>query len=1475
MKKYFSILVVLLWASFVAAQTNQEVRLAIVPETPDAGAAVDLLMAEISQSDQVHLLERVEIERVYREQGLSALNRDSLKLGQILGADGLLLLESAEETNQMAKVPIFMPKRYTVKARLVAVKPGVVLADEKFSVLDKDLPEWGSSFAKHLNSFLPKLAVQGGDEIPISVVNLRSAISSTDASETEQQLKSLTIQRLSREPQLFVLERQRMQLLSEEKALQADESAFWSGGYLFDAVLDKNGFSPDTMTIDARLTPSKGGQPLLFEVHGSRTNLAQVVNLLAVKVTELLKVNSVSKEWNAADEAAQYFKEAQWALRWGVYPEAQMAAESAWALGKKDLDCAVLRNKAYLQALSVAIGTWRNGEGSILSGIDANGKQLATPPSDARMNRLVRETMAEHKFTTITKITTRPGSGTVDYAFQEKFPENESIDQAIHVLELYDQFSRTSPDGEPKILCRGKGWNDWHDSEWYKMGIEDLVAASKVLQCFNVATNLQAPVADKLAELRARARSTAGMISSAPSVHDSYFVGDRVVTRDELSHTMEEQGNIFLCELDWGEYWQEKPEDGLVLYRELLASPVFCYIHSDFWSPKPPASHLVAWNADDEKRLPALWKSFVAELEDSSNVLLRMESKALLRADAPNEEAARAAEADWWSLVRSNREELVGNNVELFYLGWHFAYNPETEEMDQEFLQKTVPAKQMVSAFEKQKLYLSSFTPYNWDDFNKTFGSRDFTQAQAAELLPLIFAYKSNLLAQLPANASPLEKFKAKDNAQWIEFYLEGHIKDALKPPKPAPVPLVSRPPQQPPQAIPQPVLPDRNTTSFSVSNGTPEEVTNVLVVKKFLPIPLDGLFGTNISGVKITAHHWSEGKLLLNFQYGAFVGVFDEKGNWTSTRSVDFPAIAILDPATEQWQVITCPEADFASRNHFYHRTTLYRGDLFTSEGGQIRKYDAVKKAWQALEIPQAGNCELFTVDDRLFAATQNLIVEILDGGPRTQILASNRRQPPASALDTEDLGTPVLFAGPRQSLRAAAGDKIVTWDGKDWRTICPAPQQAPLPPVISGDDVLFFENGWNSAAGIWRLPAAGDEVEFCFGQISPRGSGMTESGSGPTSKPEWKLPPRMSLPRMAAASRGADMFLLADHAIPQKIVDEQRHVVIGTKVLPQNGYHAELLCFASNCPAPQTLFLKFEGENARLPVTGDSRPAGFMAPSTPPGWLLFSPKSLFLGQETPDAIPRGGGDPRNLEPRAGVWMVSQEQMDAEIARQRTAQLAEAAQTATSAEQATKNLLAKYDLNHNGVIDPDERENALDDPAYIKASLDEIDTNHNGWLDPSELAWFDANQNKNFDSKEQAGVELAQKFLAEKLLNQFDPAGNGWLSAREYNQMIESTLQLNPNIEFDLQFPHVDSNHDNHLDLAELENLMQQHLETELQSRVTRGPIMHYMGMGAGPSAESRQRFKTAVEAYWQNPDGRINRPPMGGRVPHGAGNP
>src|ERR1039457_7194058 len=125
-------------------------------------------------------------------------------------------------------------------------------------------------------------------------------------------------------------------------------------------------------------------------------------------------------------------------------------------------------------------------------------------------------------------------------------------------------------------------------------------------------------------------------------------------------------------------------------------------------------------------------------------------------------------------------------------------------------------------------------------------------------------------------------------------------------------------------------------------------------------------------------------------------------------------------------------------------NRVVLFDGGLYSSIGGQIKRYDLQKRDWQKLDIPEEGDCNLFAVDGHLFTTGQNTIVEIRDNGKSTRILASARRRPAASILDSlSSLGSPVLFSGLNHTLCASIGNasfgrqqfKVFSWDGNDWR--------------------------------------------------------------------------------------------------------------------------------------------------------------------------------------------------------------------------------------------------------------------------------------------------------------------------------------------------------------------------------------------------------------------------------------------------------
>jgi len=350
-------------------------------------------------------------------------------------------------------------------------------------------------------------------------------------------------------------------------------------------------------------------------------------------------------------------------------------------------------------------------------------------------------------------------------------------------------------------------------------------------------------------------------------------------------------------------------------------------------------------------------------------------------------------------------------------------------------------------------------------------------------------------------------------------------------------------------------------------------------------------------------------------------------------------------------------------------------RGDLFTCDGGQIRKYDFQNQRWQVLPISDGGNYELFAVNAQLYAANQNLIFEIVDGGNGTRLMASNRRRPAASVLDTQDLGTPTLFAGPDHSLRVSTKNKIFTWTGDDWREVCAAPPASSQPEVFM-DGVLFREAGILSAAyqngviyrqpnGVYGVLGSQDEISCLANETNTAklclGSGnQTDSirfpGPGtktvPGPKPFWETPANL-LPNLPAALRQSDLYILEDAFAVHAIVND-RHEVL--QDIGKDEYNAALLCFSHDLPKPLKLFLKFDAPEGYPPVAGINPGSSPMFSGIPTAWMLFSTNYLLCGMEDPGNFPTGGAGRTGSKP--GVWMIPLGQVESAVAAQKQIQL-------------------------------------------------------------------------------------------------------------------------------------------------------------------------------------------------------------------------
>ncbi len=333
--KHLSILIFAWIACVSLGSAREPVRLAISGDPAFANDA-DLITVELSKSKEIILLERQHILKIADEHSLHAGKAgDDIKLGQLLGADGLLILSNTEVNG-----------RKLLSARLVAVHLGVVI-DEWISppyeaAEGRAMPVF---FSSRIVPLLPKLRLDKKDIVPVSVAGLFAAVDSPELRSIEKELTWLLIHRLTREPSLLVLERRQMQDLVLEKNLaNAEKSPFLGGAVIVEGKLEEHDGKLD-LALGLRHSGEKKATPV--NIQGQKHELKAFADRITASILGNLKLKPAQQNWNLEEEAAMYADQAEWALQHRMIDLCIASAESAWALGRRDVDLARLRVIAY------------------------------------------------------------------------------------------------------------------------------------------------------------------------------------------------------------------------------------------------------------------------------------------------------------------------------------------------------------------------------------------------------------------------------------------------------------------------------------------------------------------------------------------------------------------------------------------------------------------------------------------------------------------------------------------------------------------------------------------------------------------------------------------------------------------------------------------------------------------------------------------------------------------------------------------------------------------------------------------------------------------------------------------------------------------------------------------------------------------------------------------------------------------------
>ncbi len=327
------IFIFMLFMSFMVNIYSAPAKLAIIGDTEKYQNQVDLLTVELSQDKNVHLLERSDWDYLLREHEISQSNiaQKSIQFGRLLGADGLIIV--TEET--------IKDKKYLL-SKLLAVKTGIILDSLVSPIDNKDKSfNWSESIKARFQSKFAKLRNSQENIVTVSMLNLRSSLSTPELLTFEREINTIFAHRLMQEENILVSERWNMAEATFEKYVAGeDESEFKTGTNIIEGTINLK----DNDNIEIKLiVRSPDGKKQEITVIDKKENLAEFAEKLTTEFLKVAKVTHKTIRYDRAKEAEEYYKEAQWAFNAGLYKKAAQSAESAWALGLRTNEMIFMR----------------------------------------------------------------------------------------------------------------------------------------------------------------------------------------------------------------------------------------------------------------------------------------------------------------------------------------------------------------------------------------------------------------------------------------------------------------------------------------------------------------------------------------------------------------------------------------------------------------------------------------------------------------------------------------------------------------------------------------------------------------------------------------------------------------------------------------------------------------------------------------------------------------------------------------------------------------------------------------------------------------------------------------------------------------------------------------------------------------------------------------------------------------------------
>ncbi|HEY8241578.1 MAG TPA: hypothetical protein VIH35_09030 [Kiritimatiellia bacterium] len=271
-----------------AAESNT-LTLAIVDLTTNKTCG-DLLFDALAQRSDIRLVEREQMARILQEQALSAAG-DAVKLGKLVGAEGLIFLEDEADLIHI---------RLVETARGVRLFDGVSPASGGAGALLDD-------FLSRAARFVPKLLLDEGDRHYVAVLPFDRATSTNVAIQALDALHTLVGIHLSSATNVFLVEREHLgDVEAEDEISGSDEQVLRTASCSVRGRIVP--LSGNRVRVEAQLRRGLDAQVVALSTENEATNRSALAEALAAAVLARLGTSAGAGPASLREEAALYFR---------------------------------------------------------------------------------------------------------------------------------------------------------------------------------------------------------------------------------------------------------------------------------------------------------------------------------------------------------------------------------------------------------------------------------------------------------------------------------------------------------------------------------------------------------------------------------------------------------------------------------------------------------------------------------------------------------------------------------------------------------------------------------------------------------------------------------------------------------------------------------------------------------------------------------------------------------------------------------------------------------------------------------------------------------------------------------------------------------------------------------------------------------------------------------------------------------------